>query len=69
MEAKSFLKSKTFWFNIVTFIVIVASLFGYNPTEAAASGWAKSLSTAGIALSPIANIVLRFWTERPIKIR
>ncbi len=69
MEQKPFWLSKTIWFNVLTAIIIIASLFGYNSTEATSSGWAQSLATALVAVSPVINIALRFWTEKGIKIR
>ena len=61
MEAKKFWESKTFWFNVLTLVVLVASEFGLRD-------FAPDPNVAALATGIVAviNIVLRFMTDKPI---
>jgi hypothetical protein len=65
MNTKSFYTSKTFWFNVVTAIVCVATFFGYTPNQKLF----ETISSLLITISPFANIALRFVTKKGISIR
>ena len=61
METKPFYVSKTFWFNVLALVVVVAGAFGFaefQPTP--------EVETYGLVLVTIANIVLRFVTAKPL---
>jgi len=58
---KEFWKSKTFWFNAVAVAVFVASQFGYLEFVPDADVLAL--------VAAIVNIVLRFTTKQPLKLR
>lgn len=64
-EGKPFYKSKTVWFNILTAIIVIAGMLGYDVDNAMTSELATSL----IAVSPVVNLVLRGWTKSPIKLK
>lgn len=59
---KRFWKSKTFWFNLLSMLVVIAMSFGYGSfvPDPAAGEYATVIIT-------IVNIVLRFTTDRAIK--
>lgn len=61
---KSFLKSKTLWFNFLTLALMVAGNFGFK--EFIPSLW---VNDAGISLILIVNIILRFITKQPIALK
>ena len=61
---KEFWKSKTFWFNVLALIVMVAEAFGYVdfiPDE--------NMAEYATALVTIINVILRFITKEPIKFK
>ncbi len=58
---KKWYESKTFWFNVLAFVVAVAMAFGY--TGELPSDW-QVLVPAVVA---IINIILRFITHQPIE--
>lgn len=60
--SKSFFKSKTFWFNVVTIIVTIASVFGYAPNEQLAEETANIM----LLINPLVNVVLRFYTKKEV---
>jgi len=64
VESKSFYKSKTFWFNLLAVIVLVANQFGFQEFEPN-----TQLTGFFIALMPIVNIALRFFTKQPLKVK
>ena len=64
MNTKSFLTSKTFWFNFLTVVVEVATAYGYTPDKALTDNVAQIL----IVASPVINIILRFWTNKAVTI-
>jgi len=59
---KSWYQSKTFWFNGLTVLLVVATFFGFEQNVELAE------TTRGILISvaPIINIVLRLVTSEPI---
>ena len=63
MTPKAWYQSKTIWFNTLTFVVIVATFFGYTPN----SEVAETTSAILIALSPVVNLILRAITKEPIQ--
>lgn len=61
IDGKSLIKSKTFWFNSLTLLVAVASLFGYQDYEPNAE--VSVLITSVVA---IVNVILRIKTTKSI---
>lgn len=57
---KKWYASKTLWFNVLAFIVALASAFGY--TGELATDWMVFVP----AIAAIINIVLRFLTKEPL---
>lgn len=62
MQVKLWYSSKTVWFNVLTAIVTVATIFGYVPSQTVES----AVSALVIALNPFVNLVLRYYTKQPI---
>ena len=64
MKSKKLHQSKTFWFNALTVVVVVASFFGYeqNPEVAAKT------QQLVVGLAPIVNILLRLVTNTAVRI-
>lgn len=63
MQTKSWYKSKTVWFNLLTVIVVVATFFGYTPNDELGG----QVSMLLIAFSPLINIILRLFTKKAIE--
>ena len=63
MEAKEFYKSKVFWFNVLSVVVLVANAFGFVEFEVAS----ESSDLAMFIILGV-NLALRFITKVPIKI-
>lgn len=61
---KSIIKSKVFWFNLLTIIVTAATFFGYAPDPEVAQNVTGNLLVA----SPIVNLILRFFTNKSVTI-
>lgn len=61
---KSFLKSKTFWFNFISLIVLVANQFGFQ--DFVPSGQVNEL---GAIIVAVGNGLLRFISNTQIKIK
>lgn len=62
-DTKFFLKSKTFWFNILALVTIIVGQFGF--TEFKPDAWVGELGTAIVL---IINIILRFRTTQKISL-
>jgi len=62
--AKEFWKSKTFWFNILALVVAVAGYFGFTSFEPD-----SDVTALAAGLAAIINLILRFVTYQPIKIK
>jgi len=63
-NTKNIFLSRTIWFNILTIVVVGATLFGYTPNEALA----ENVSGILVALSPFINIALRYVTKSSVTI-
>ncbi len=63
MDSKPFWRSKTFWLNLVTFLI---GLFGYLSQQPWMSQQAIELFLTAIGAL---NILLRFLTDQPIRVR
>ena len=62
-EAKSILKSKTFWFNVIALVVLVAGAFGFKNVEVD-----PNLESYALVIVAVVNIVLRLVTKQPVKV-
>lgn len=62
---KSWYKSKTVWFNILTVLVVVASFFGFTPNQELS----EEVSGYLLVLSPLINLLLRFITTKGIVLK
>ena len=60
---KAWYRSKTFWFNVLALICIIASRFGY--TGELREDWQLWASL----IVAIINLILRFVTKQPITIK
>lgn len=63
MTPKPWYQSKVVWFNTLTFIVVIASFFGYTPNTEIVEIATNLL----IALAPVINLILRGVTKQPIE--
>lgn len=64
MKTKSIFRSKTFWYNVLTVVVGVATVFGYTPDQKLAEDVTGFLA----AISPFVNILLRLRTTQPVTV-
>lgn len=64
MRGKEFYKSKTFWFNVLALVVMLASAFGFAEFESSAE-----LQQYGVVIITLVNVLLRFVTREPLKVR
>lgn len=62
---KSFLASKTVWFNTLSILVVVATFFGYVPNQELMA----KVSAGLLMIAPLINLVLRFYTSKGVYIR
>ena len=60
---KNFWRSKTFWFNVLTLGVAVATAFGFTDFEPA-----PEVSQIALVVVTIINLILRFLTKEGLKI-
>ena len=63
MDVKKFYKSKTFWFNLLTLVVLVVGAFGFDQFEADPE--MSALATGCVA---IINLVLRSMTDTKLEV-
>ena len=70
MDAKSILKSKIVWFNLLVLVVGVASLFGFAEHVPGAEAQANIdvVVVFVAALAPLVNMGLRLITDQPVHI-
>lgn len=61
---KNIFASKTIWWNLITVIVCVATFYGYTPDQALA----QNVSGVMLVISPVINLILRYFTEKGIAI-
>ncbi len=62
-DAKSILLSKTFWFNVLALLVIVANAFGF-----AEFSRDPAVDQYALIIITLANIALRMFTKQPVKV-
>ncbi len=62
-DIKWVLKSKTFWFNVLALVVLVANALGYADFQAN-----PQLMEIGSTIIVLVNLVLRFATTQPISL-
>jgi hypothetical protein len=60
---KPWYQSKTVWVNAITITVAVLATFGITPDQRLTDEIARVL----LALSPLINLVLRFFTTKPVQ--
>jgi len=63
MDAKKWYLSKTFWFNIIALVVMVLGAYGY--TGEVPEEWGVLVP----AILALVNLILRYFTKRPIEFR
>lgn len=61
---KSIFQSKTFYFNALTILVVVAGFFGYTPDAEIVDKATNML----VVIAPFVNIVLRLYTTKAVTI-
>ena len=61
MNAKSIFLSKTFWFNILALIVLVAKPFGFADFQAD-----PDLESYALVIVTVVNVALRLLTDKPV---
>ena len=59
--SKSIFKSKTLWFNVLAFVVIISNAFGFGEFKAN-----DTVFEVVAVLIPILNIILRKITTQPV---
>ena len=59
---KSWYRSKTIWFNALTVLVTIATMYGYVPDQ----GLANKATMSLLAVAPIINVILRVITSTRI---
>ena len=64
MNSKNILTSKTFYFNVLTILVVVATAFGYTPNQEIAN----TASAILVGINPVINLILRYFTSQPVTI-
>ncbi len=64
MNVKSILLSKTFWFNLLALVVLVAKPFGFGDFQAD-----PDLESYALVIVTLVNIVLRLVTNRPVSFK
>lgn len=64
MDAKNVLRSKTFWFNLLALLVLVANAFGFADFQHDAA-----VDQIGLVIVTVVNIIIRFFTKQPVKVK
>jgi hypothetical protein len=64
MNAKSIFLSKTFWFNLLALVVLVAKPFGFGDFQAD-----PDLESYALVIVTLVNIVLRLLTKETVKLK
>jgi len=64
VQTKEWYTSKTIWFNALTVITVVATMFGYMPDQETA----ETTSNVLLAISPIINLALRMITDKGLSL-
>ena len=64
MNTKSIFLSKTFWFNVLAIVVLVANQFGFVGFERD-----PNLESYALVVVTLINILLRLMTKQSVKIR
>ena len=64
MNTKIIFLSKTFWFNVLAIVVLVANQFGFVGFERD-----PILESYALVVVTLINILLRLMTKQPVKIR
>lgn len=62
MTPKPWYRSKTIWFNALTILIAVATVFGFTINQELF----EQATNVLIILSPIVNLLLRFKTKKPV---
>jgi ABC-type uncharacterized transport system permease subunit len=62
--SKSIFKSKTAWFNVLTIVITVATMYGFTPNQELTDKVAALM----VVLSPVINLILRFVTKKPVHV-
>lgn len=65
---KSIFKSKTFWFNVLSFVTAIAYFFDYVPNENVIEAATSLFVGLSPVIVPLANIILRKLTTQPVSI-
>lgn len=63
-RSKTIWTSRTFWFNVLTVLVAVATHFGYTPNDVLTNN-VESVLTNPFFIG-LANILLRWITSKPV---
>lgn len=61
---KNIFASKTFWFNVLTIVIAVATYSGFTPNQDVSNIATATLLSA----SPFVNLVLRWFTNKAVVI-
>ena len=61
---KEWYQSKTFWFNVLTALITIATFFGYTPNQEIAN----QTTTYLLVIAPAVNLLLRYVTTKGIRL-
>ena len=66
VETKTIWKSKKFWFNALTVVTVLATLFGYTPNQELSD----QVTGVLVTFAPVVNLLLTmFATKKPITLK